>query len=445
MLSMKNIHASEGLKPKVFIKAFNPGFSIEGKSNVGEFIELINLSKQSSISLAGFSLRYTNSSGKSNSIFEFPEGSQMVGETLLLKLSSSPDSSAADLNYTRTIALDAGPLELVYFNEVLDTVCWNGTEKCLPKFSSSQPRSAVRDFESNKFNLSLDYLPKYDTLKPGYLPPKTAEESQQSSICKGIIFSEILTYYELDKSEQYIELFNPKDEIIKLDGCSIRYRNKTYSLSGEVDSSGFFVYQPKDFTLTKNPSASSKIELLDADSEVIDSTSYPNGQRKSASFALFDYDQNGNPRWLVTFQPTPGSKNIFQEFKTCPTGKVLNESTGNCVKALSMKSALSDCPSGKYRNPLTGRCIKYNTKTSITTCKDGYEINPETGRCRKIKNNTGAGFSLNPQMKEEGNVFIAFGAILIIVAIALIYGIYQFRSEIIKFFKNLHQKLFKSK
>ena len=134
----------------------------------------------------------------------------------------------------------------------------------------------------------------------------------------------------------------------------------------------------------------------------------------------------------MTFHPTPGEPNIPQEFKTCPAGKVINETTGNCVNATTLSSLLKDCGEGKYRNPETGRCKSYNNSDDDSKeCKEGYERNPETGRCRKIKDNSGADYPVIPITGvEERSSFIAIWAIAGVAVVGIGYVLYQFRKEI---------------
>ena len=74
--------------PSIYIRAINPGYTIDNKSNVGEMIELARRNSDEPISLAGATVGYTNSSGNYSILFEFPESSWMTGETLLLRLAS---------------------------------------------------------------------------------------------------------------------------------------------------------------------------------------------------------------------------------------------------------------------------------------------------------------------------------------------------------------------
>lgn len=428
--------------PEIFFKAINPGYTIDKISNVGEMIEIGRKPSDTPISLADLSIGYTNSSGNYSILFEFPENSWFVGETLLLRLASSPESELANMTYTKTIAMKA-TLTLNQNNKTIDTACWNGKEGCAKEFKSSSPTTLIRNLSTGEYDhISVEYY------SPDFQASNYRIESNEDtddntplpSHCRGLVFSEILSYYESFKTEQFIELYNNNSEQILIDGCKLRYKNKTYSLSGILGTEGYIVYYPSDlgFNITKNPTNSNTLELIDSDGTVVDKLTYPNGQRKATSYAFIGFDQNGEEIWKVTYAPTPGTANNYQEFKTCETGKVLNEATGNCVKTTSLSEKI--CKDGYYLNILTGRCRKIVTPTT-KTCKEGYYLNPETGRCRKITENKGASYSVQPQNYQEKNSFIALYAILGVIGLGTIYLTYEFRHEI----KKLLHKIFRRK
>lgn len=420
--------------PEIFIKAVNPGYTVDGKSNVGEMIEIGRKSSDTPISFAGTTVGYTNSSGNYSTLVEFPENSWMSGDVLLLRLASSPDSELAAVNYTKTLAFKAG-LTLKRGDEVIDEVCWTGKDGCYKDFKSASPTTLVRNMITGEFEHLAEYEPVYDA--EAYWVETAKEEEGYGAVasqCKGLVFSEILSYYETTKTEQFIEFYNNRSEQILLDGCKVKYKNKTYELKGVLGAEGYLVYYPQGFSLTKNPTNENVLEIIDTDDTVVDVLKYPNGQRKGAAYAFIGYDGVGEEIWKVTYAPTPGMPNNYQEFKTCESGKVINEATGNCVKVAAVTEKI--CKEGYYLNILTGRCKKYETTTE-KTCKEGYYLNPETGRCRKITENKGADYGLEPESYEENSSFVALYAVLGVIVVGLGYLIYEFRGEIGKFIKKL--------
>ncbi len=416
--------------PELFIKAVNPGYTIDGKSNVGEMIEIGRKNSDTLVSLAGIKISYTNSSGNASILAEFPEHSSMAGETFLLRYASSPDSELAAMMYSKTLAFSAGPLTIMRGDEVIDSVCWTGKDGCYKPFKSAEPTVLVRNLETNEFEHLSQYEPQYDAGSYKVEDVAMDEVEQKVSQCRGVVFSEILSYYETLKSEQFIELHNSKAEQVLLDGCQIKYKNKLYPLNGIIKADGYFVRWLEDFSLTKNPSSSNVIELVDTDGMVIDKLEYYNGQRKGASYAFVGYDEKGEEIWKVTYAPTPGEANNYQEYRTCEEGKVINEKTGNCVKITTIAEKV--CGEGQFLNILTGRCKKITSDSSATECKEGYYRNPETGRCKKETNNDGADYALVPETYEEKSSFVAVWAIVGVAIVGVGVAIWEFRREILK-------------
>lgn len=435
----------------LMIKAINPGYSLGDQPDVGELIELQNLTN-TSLSLAGYSVYYINKSNNETLLFEFADGSVLAGESLLMRYARSPESDRADLKYSTTLSMSTGTIELRQKTKTVDTVCWGDKSNpdCLPSFKSGSHITAVRDFTTGEFSYPTDYQPTFDPAKPNLILPispptdePTQPEQPVTRQCDRLEFSEILSYYVKDKSEQFIELYNPTDQTVQLAGCNLSYKKKLYPLLGKIPAETYFRYTPQDFTLTKNPTTSNSIELIDTDGSIVDTLTYIHGQKKSTSFARF-YSAEGEEIWDLTYHPTPAAENIYQEYRSCPEGKVINPETGNCVKvATSVSKILEPCPDGKYRNPLTGRCKSSTSSTKTQKpCAEGYERNPETNSCRKIKTtNDGADYTLVPKTSSGKTQFVAFGIVALLVSLGIIYIVLQFRREIARAARKARQRI----
>ncbi len=326
-----------------------------------------------------------------------------------------------------------------------------GEENIYQRFRTCEEGKIINEATGKCIQMHNDEDEKNEEEKEAVMP-----------ICAGIQFSEILSFYENEQSEQFIEFYNSTADEINLKGCNIRYKNKLYALNGTVDPEKYFVYFPSAFTLTKNPTSSNKIELIDVDGSIADSLTYFNGQKKAVSFAQFGTNKDGSEIWDQTYSPTPGEENNFQRFKTCEAGKVINEETGNCVKITTVETTIAECSAGSYRNPLTNRCKKYSTtssvlkacsegyernpltnrcrkiessETTLKECAEGYERNPETNRCRKIVNNDGADYEIQSENFEEQSSFVALWAIAAVASLGALYIIFEYRKEIAGVFK----------
>ena len=445
---------------RIFIKSLNPGFT-----EVGEFFEIGGNFEGDFYSLAGLSIIYTAKSGNEYVAYEFLDIDEIAGESLLFRLKASPEvkevgeenyRKIADAIYSRGasgFSKEAGRLrisrnynpETKEEDEVLDSICWgeldeefklNDAEYCYPGFKSKDTAATfVRDETAEEiedlFVKDEDYLPNYNPEKPGLVKIEIPEEVVEPK-CRNISFNEILTYFEATNEEQFIELYNGGDGSVDLEGCAIKYKNKFYELFGAISPEGIKVFMPIiDFkiALTKNPTSSNVIELVDVDGEVVDRLVYYSGQKKGVSIAQFGYDADGSEQWLQTYSPTPGEENSYQKFKTCTTGKVINSETGNCVNETTIDKTLEACPEGKYRNPLTNRCKSYAKTASaeLKPCAEGYERNPATGRCRKVVNNSGAEYPVLQEEFREESKFIALYAVIGVAVAGAGYIIYQFR------------------
>lgn len=455
--------------------AVNPGYPINGVDDTGEFIELVNLSEDI-IDLSGVKIIYTNSNNNPSDLYVFDDGAQFIGEKLLLRFENSPEVTAdpsvktADDTYSSSLAYKAGLL-LNFGDKTLSSVCWRGGTDCLPAFSTSvksRLQTTIWRLENGEYQHTNDYLPIYSIDSPGLFLPETEEpddpddssstgpstdtqgssstnETTASPQCAGLQFTEILSYYTDSPDEQFLEVHNPTDHSIELFGCKILNKNKKYDIVVNfttINSGDYFAYRPDGYTFTKNPTKENTIELIDVTGDSVAKITYPHGQKKSTSYALFDYNSGGEENWKITYNPTPGAENIFQEFRSCPAGKTINVATGNCVNITSISSTLQPCPAGKYRNPETGRCKSISSSDSEQTpCKTGYERNPETNRCRKIKENNGADYSLVPLTGvTEKSTFIAIWAIIGVATLGAGYVIFQFRKEILHFIRKLLAK-----
>ena len=435
IFACKNVNAES--VPEIYIKSVNPGYTINGVQNVGEIIEIARTDSDHEVSLAGWSISYINSSGNVAELAELSKYTWASGETILLQLASSPGSELAQVRYGKTLAFKAGPLSLVHDGAVVDSVCWTGKDDCYLSFDSKNPTTLARNLEFGNFEHVSNYHPDGDgILKETF--DDSGDLSEGVSQCKGVVFSEILGYYEILQNEQFVELYNSGHETVRLDGCSIKYKNKYYPLSGMIAPEGYFAKFSYDLKITKNPSTSNVLELIDANGAVLDKLVYPNGQRKGASYALIGYDNSGGEIWKVTYAPTPGEPNNYQEFRTCEEGKVINETTGNCVKITSVMEKI--CGEGQYLNILTGRCKKYDTEKGPKECKEGYFYNEETGRCKKLKENNGADYALVPETFKESSNFVALNLVLLVLLVGGVYIIYEFRHEIRKIFRKVTKR-----
>jgi len=457
--------------------AINAGYKDDTSSQNYDFIELERLT-DADLSLASYRIVYTNSAGNPAGEISFPDNLLLSTDHLVLGAAVSPQYSATNGSvYTYDfgssgLASTAGKLELYQGEHKIDEICW-GKLEC----SSSHAKFATKQEENYSFvrcvgECSDNYsqLQYYPSLNLESITTVVSESPELPPSCKGVIISEIYSHYNDEASEQFVELYNPTDTTIPLSYCSLRYKKVVLPLSGDIGSGVYYLFRNTELSLVKDPSVSNLVEIIDSTDEIVAAAQYPHGQKKGTSYALFDIGLDSS-FWRQTYAPTPGSANIYQEFQTCPEGKVINVSTGNCVKEVAATAPMT-CPSGKYLNPLTNRCKNIESSSTLTPCKDGYERNPETNRCRKIaslddkltpcadgyernpetnrcrkiRDNTGSDtdYAPTPVKEAERNnpkIFIAIAALGIALLASAAYVIYQYRQEIRKAIRNIAAKV----
>jgi hypothetical protein len=477
-----SVGAEDGMEivaaPDLIISAINAGYTGEdGTQQNYDFIELFNTTGEP-LRLERYSLVYTNNSGN-RTVHNFPTGLILNTEFLMMGLASAPQFSEAESEYQYrfNLAATAGMVSLLMDDVVVDEVCW-GTVTCDERYARfmtgvTNNLTLARCMMGGTFRLcengrTFEFREYYPEINFGALIYDTPEEGEGSTnllSCKGVIFSEIFTYFEFDYAEQFVELFNPTDEIVPMNDCVIRYRNRNYPINGELQPGEYLAYRHDDLRLTKNPTSSNTIALIDGDGTEITSLTYYRGQRKLVAYAFFGVAEDGSDIWKQTHAITPGEENVYQEFRSCPEGRVINPRTGNCINVVSTE--LPPCPAGQFRNPETNRCRSYESiarilapcqegyyrnpetnrcrriatvSASLTPCREGYERNPETNRCRKIRENAGTDYGVEPITYTDTSTFVAYGALIAVVAGGVLYVVLQFRHEIGRFIRKRFSK-----
>lgn len=169
--------------------------------------------------------------------------------------------------------------------------------------------------------------------------------------------------------------------------------------------------------------------------------------------------------------PTPGGSNIFpleedislatNSLKPCRDDQYRSEETNRCRNIITATSVSAPCKEGQYRSEETNRCRSIATAASILkTCSDDQFRNPETGRCKKIASSEelaladcGEGRERNPDtnrcrniktvgsvpeaafavesVKDTTSAFIGWWALGGVGLLALGYGVWEWRREVL--------------
>ena len=287
---LKGALAAEAAPLEIY--ALNAGFRNENDSQFRDFIQLRRASAEN-LSLAEVRLIYFNSSGNQAGEISFPGNALLVGEFLTLgfaKSSSYADYVGTDFVYnfgTAGLSSTGGALRLIVGDQIIDELCW-GKNECknqYAKFATGADANYSLVRQADGFALEK-YYPDIDLQAIEYLPV----ESNVGTDCANLRITEVLSYYESDTAEQFVEIYNADDDNVALGNCALLYKKKQYVLDGELAAHGYFVYRNQDLVLVKNPSVYAELSIVDSTGEIVSSIKYLHGQRKLTSYALFDID-----------------------------------------------------------------------------------------------------------------------------------------------------------
>lgn len=216
---------------------------------------------------------------------------------------------------------------------------------------------------------SLDFYLNDSPLdgQPGRPCPQAAEPTKPP--CSGVVLSEILPNPAgADAGKEFIEIYNPTNASVQLEGCSILVGGKTYDLPADalLEAKTYKAFYDSETKLTLPNSAGGSVTLMTADTE--ETVDYPVNMKDNIAWALVD------DKWQETNNPTP---NVANE-----------QSKQDTPAVVGMGGGLAPCPEGKYRHPETKRCRNNETANGLTPCREGQERNPATNRCRSIAANS---------------------------------------------------------
>lgn len=203
--------------------------------------------------------------------------------------------------------------------------------------------------------------------QPGDLCTQAIEPSVPS--CSGIVLSEILPNPSgPDAGKEFIEVYNPTESTVQLDGCSLVVNGKTYDLPADtaLDAQKHRAFYDSETKLTLPNSAGGSVTLITSDVE--ETIEYPAGLKDDISWGIFGGE------WRETNKPTPHAAN-----KATEPNEVIDGGKGG--------GGLAPCAEGKYRHPETNRCRNNETASTLTPCREGQERNPATNRCRSTATN----------------------------------------------------------
>lgn len=301
--------------------------------------------------------------------------------------------------------------------------------------------------------------------------------------CLGAEITELLPdpVGDTGNNGEFVELHNPTSQPISLKNCQL-YVGASYSQHANLPDIELApnTYQAFWFADTglQLSNSNGRAKLTTADGTTIHETNPYTILTEGSVWALID----GN--WQVSQKPTPDMPNelvinpgvgggVSEETVDCPEGKYRNPETNRCKNIESALASLTNCAINQERNPVTNRCRTITAASSnLTSCDSGQQRNLQTNRCRKTVANEDvlkpcqAGYERNPDTNRCRKAVAAFTAgqdsnsknsggfgglpvnagwfaAGIIGSGAAGYGIYEWRSEILRLWQKLCQKIFR--
>jgi len=110
--------------------------------------------------------------------------------------------------------------------------------------------------------------------------------------------------------------------------------------------------------------------------------------------------------------------------------------------------ALASCAEGQERNPETNRCRSVTNvlgTSDLTPCKAGQERNPDTNRCRNITSSIPDVGYAPEQSSQPSSNYILWWSLAGVGAVAISYGIWEWRQEIMRLGQRLGLLLHRKK
>ncbi|MEI7689519.1 MAG: hypothetical protein WCI79_00960 [Candidatus Saccharibacteria bacterium] len=339
-------------------------------------------------------------------------------------------------------------------------------ETITPTASAFVRKGLTKTYRTGKFTTDFKAIDRSLYAGEWYLPPQLLL----------VEISEVLpnprscspTETSLDCKE-YVKLYNPTDQIINLSQFRIRNgyagqsstSSNTRTLDGLLQP-GHFVVVPmgvtnsesylwlEDFygattyanTVLQYPDASSDTKkgqawAYDVSDGIWKWTPTPNPNDTPSIFPV-----PPPPTPVVVIYPTPTT--VVPTSSTlvpCKEGQYRSEETNRCRNIEVAAATLEPCGVGQERNPATNRCRSITAilgDSELKPCDPGQERNPETNRCRNIVSSDIPKADYAPEQTgapqtDYTSWFILGGIGLIAVG----YGVWEWRFELSKLFKNV--------
>jgi len=282
-----------------------------------------------------------------------------------------------------------------------------------------------------------------------------------------------------DEGNEYIEFYNPNNVEVDLSNYvfyvgadSLNFYS--FPSGSRISANKYLSFSNSEIKFTLVNSSSS-VRLHSIDGFMIDESVAYTDPDDDMAWALVD------GAWQYTNQPTPGEANLLSLVKdnisivsasnlqpcaanqyrsletnrcrllvtttntvtACRDGQYRSEETNRCRNIVSDISSLLPCAEGQERNPATNRCRSVGAvlgASNIAACKPGQERNPETNRCRNVVKMPLAEYTPEQTIENFKNDYV-WWSLIGVSAVAIGYGLWEWRFEAIKLFRSISLSL----
>lgn len=215
------------------------------------------------------------------------------------------------------------------------------------------------------------------------------DEAEQMVEITDYDYSSLLVINELlpacqgpDEDCEYVELYNPENRAVKLDGWRLMIKKSTYTFpsGAEIKARGYFVVERKDNRLPLN-NAGAVVYLVDPRGKIINGVEY--GKAKDdLSFSRID-----SRGWQWTEKQTPGGENEFsqeggEELEELQDERVIGEEDKKAQKAPQDLSAVIT-PIAEVTEDKLGSVLKVSAEVESVSGSNIY-LTDEDGNTLRV-------------------------------------------------------------
>ncbi len=389
-LEVEPTDASAGVETETEFTKVRPVITELQVADADEFVEIYNPSDEE-LELSGLLLRYRG--GGANYVTLANLDTITMGPKQFMVFGHFAQPREYTVAFTNALNNSKGEVQIIdtaETSQLIDVVAWGDVSiesgyhyyvepADIPPAGNSLQRCFVDnelwypEERNTKYEFTV-YVNDFPTPSLGIECP--ALESIEVAVdCSGVVINEI----GANLDEQYIELYNSTNETLSIAGCLLQTNRNSNTYAFDEVNLGpgeYFEVNIADTNLTLTKTTTGTVYLLSSDGLVETDVQTYSDLDKETSWSRFDTG------WLQTYELTPGTQNIDQEYPECDSGYYRNFETGRCN--IEVVNVLVPCAIGQYRSLETNRCRNSIVPSTLKPCNIGQYRNPETNRCRNV-------------------------------------------------------------